>query len=186
MITQIIKRLHRLKRVLNSNVGFTLTELLLVTSILGTISPAAYIGVKNKAYEISCANNLKQIGLALQMFEIEQGRLPNAKFFPKDPNTDPRSIKVILGNYGMPNEIFICPTAPQQLKDLGLTYLWNDKTNGKTLFSIQNRSRTWLMVDMTAAYEKAESHRGGYNILYADFHVGWSQKPPLKPETIRK
>jgi len=166
--------------------GFTLTELMLVTSILGAVSPAAYIGVKNKAYEISCMNNLKQIGAAIQMFEIEQGRLPNAKFFPENPNTDPRSIKVILKDYGMPSEIFICPTAPQKLKDLGLTYLWNDEVNGRTLYSIQNPAQTWLMVDMTAAYEKSKSHRDGYNILYANFSVGWSSNPPFNPKTVEK
>ncbi|MBU0534461.1 MAG: prepilin-type N-terminal cleavage/methylation domain-containing protein [Candidatus Omnitrophica bacterium] len=175
-----------LKRILKSKTGFTLTELLLVTSILGAVSPAAYIGVKNKAYEISCMNNLKQIGTTLQMFELEQGKLPDAKFFPNNPNTDPRSIKVILKNYGMPNEIFICPTAPQQLKDLGLTYLWNDEVNGKSLYSIDNPSQTWLMVDMTAAYEEATSHRNGYNILYANFQVNWSASPPFNPKTVEK
>lgn len=175
-----------LKRILKSKTGFTLTELLLVTSILGAVSPAAYIGVKNKAYEISCMNNLKQIGTTLQMFELEQGKLPDAKFFPNNPNTDPRSIKVILKNYGMPNEIFICPTAPQQLKDLGLTYLWNDEVNGKSLYSIDNPSQTWLMVDMTAAYEEATSHRNGYNILYANFRVNWSASPPFNPKTVEK
>lgn len=174
------------KKTIKSKLGFTLTELLMVTSILGAVSPAAYIGVKNKAYEIQCTNNLKQIGAALQMFELEQGRLPNAKFFPENPNTDPTSIKVILGNYGMPDEIFICPTAPQKLRDLGLTYLWNDETSGRTLYSIQNPTRTWLMVDMTAAYEEAKSHRDGYNVLYADFHVEWSSIPPFNPKTVEK
>jgi prepilin-type N-terminal cleavage/methylation domain-containing protein len=175
-----------LKEILKSRVGFTLTELLVVTSILGAISPVAYIGVKNKAYEIQCMNNLKQIGTATQMFELDQGRLPDAKFFPENPNTDPRSIKVILKNYGLPDEIFICPTSPQQLKDLGLTYLWNDEVSGRTLYSIKNPSQTWLMVDMTAAYEKVASHRNGYNVLYANFQVNWSASPPFKIKTVEK
>ncbi|MDD5455237.1 MAG: type II secretion system protein [Candidatus Ratteibacteria bacterium] len=174
------------KKTIKSKLGFTLTELMIVTSILGAVSPAAYIGVKNKAYEIQCLNNLKQIGAAIQMFELEQGRLPNAKFFPENPNTDPRSIKVILHNYGMPDEIFICPTAPQKLRDMGLTYLWNDETSARTLYSIQKPSQTWLMVDMTAAYEQAKSHRNGYNILYADFRVEWSPNPPFNPATVEK
>ncbi len=51
-----------LKGTFKSKLGFTLTELLLVTSILGAVSPTAYIGIKNKAYEVQCMNNLKQIG----------------------------------------------------------------------------------------------------------------------------
>lgn len=178
MMTRIFRKLGK--------GGFTLTELLVVTSLLGTISPAAYIGAKNKAYEIQCANNLKQIGTAIQMFEIDRGRLPNAKFFPENPNTDPQSIKVILKSYGLPNEIFICPTSPQKLKDVGLTYLWNDEVNGKALYYIQNPSRTWLMTDITAAYEEVSSHMGGYNVLYADFHVERVSSPPFKLETVEK
>ena len=173
-----------LKETLKTKSGFTMVEILLVTSILGAVSPAAYIGVKNKAYEIQCMNNLKQIGLAVRMFEMEQGRFPDAKFFPENPNTDPKSIKVLLKDYGTTSELFICPTAPQQLKDLGLTYLWNDKIN--SLYSFQNASQTWLMVDMTAAYDKVKSHRDGYNILYADFHVEWAPSRPFKLESVEK
>ncbi len=120
------------------------------------------------------------------MFEMEQGKFPDAKFFPENPNTDPRSIKVILKSYGTTDEIFICPTAPQELKNIGLTYLWNDEINGKSLSSIENASQTWLMVDMTAAYEGVKSHRDGYNVLYADFQVEWSPSPPFKLETVEK
>jgi prepilin-type processing-associated H-X9-DG protein len=42
------------------------------------------------------------------------------------------------------------------------------------------------MVDITAAYEKAKSHRDGYNILYADFHVEWSKEPPFKVKLLEK
>ena len=176
-----------LKKSFKSKLGFTLTELLMVTSILSAVSPAAYIGIKNKAYETQCVNNLRQIGMTIQMLEMEGGRFPDAKFFPENPNEDPMSIKVILRNYGgMPNEIFICPTTPQELKELGLTYLWNDEVNGKSLFSIQNPSETWLMTDITAAYKEVSSHREGYNVLYADFHVGWTPAPPFKLESVEK
>ena len=175
-----------LKGIFKSNFGFTLTELLLVTSILGAVSPGAYIGIKNKAYEVQCMNNLKQIGTAIQIFELEQGKLPDAKFFPENPDTDPRSIKVILKSYGMPDEIFICPTTPEDLKKIGLTYLWNDEVSGKSLSSIENPSETWLIVDMTAAYKGISSHRDGYNVLYANFQVNWSPSPPFKPETVEK
>ncbi len=175
-----------LKEIFKSKIGFTLTELLLVTSILGAVSPAAYIGIKNKAYEIQCMNNLKQIGAAIQMFEIDKGKLPNAKFFPEDPNKDPRSIKVIFKEYNLPDEIFICPISPQELKDIGLTYLWNDEVNRLSIYNIQNPSQTWLMTDITAAYEEISAHRGGYNVLYADFHVDWVPSPPFKLEPLEE
>ncbi len=171
-------KLHMFK-VLKDKFGFTATEILLVTTILSSIPATSFIGVKNKALQLQCANNLTQIGQAVTMFVASEGKYPDAKFFPKNPLKDPRSIVVILKPYGLRGKVFICPTAPPILKSKGLTYLWNDQLSGKYPSRVRNTSNTWMMTDITAVDNRISSHSGGYNILYADGHVSWSSKSPV-------
>ena len=180
-----------MKGVLKSRGGYTVLELLLVAGIITSIPVGAYIGAKNMALEIKCLNNLKQIGMAIEMFCMETGRFPEAVFFPENPNTDRKSIKVILSS-GASGEVFICPVAPKPLKKAGLTYLWNDLCSGKERRKVRGAAKTWLVTDINAVKEILEedngdkglreklekippAHRGGYNVLYVDGHVSWSK-----------
>ena len=97
--------------------GFTLVELLVVIAIIGTLAAmfsANILSALRKGDEVSCTNNLRNLGQAAISFSLER------RFFPVAKGTTPpayMSLNVLLdsneGSDLSPN-VFTCPSSPDE------------------------------------------------------------------------
>jgi hypothetical protein len=165
-----------------------LLEVMMVATFVSSVSVTAYQAVR-KGNETACQNNLHQIYLALVSFQMDNGSLPNAVFFPSSPD-DPKGINNLLkDNLGGNKAVFFCPVIPSELNKRGTNYLWNDTVSGKNLDGIPGS--TWLMTEVTSISPDAPPpHTRGYQTLYADGTISVGPRinfpavtlPPKQPE----
>jgi hypothetical protein len=126
-----------------------------------------------------CRTHLQQIYRALELYEVDRGVLPSMAFFPDDPRQDTDSLRVVLEAYGVDPASFVCPSMPDTLADLGLTYVWNVQLNGKRLHQEGEEPR-WMLVEISAlSIDVPAPHLKRYNVLFTDGTIQ-TMRYPLK------
>ena len=126
--------------------GFTLVEILVVVGIialLAAISLAVFARVKNSARTTSCQSNLRQIGLAMQLYTADARGL-----YPAYSDVPPNCTWVdALLPYVKSGEIFNCPAAPDEIYKPGCGVSESDGTelrdfNGSYVLNVPDAART--------------------------------------------
>ena len=160
--------------------GFAITAIALpvvlvpVAAIFWAILMPALTGAKEAALRVVCANNLRQIGLAMQVYNIEN----DGKYLTADKWCD-----LLIKYAEVPPEGFRCKGAPQQGQ---CNYAMNK--------NLENVDRGSAPPDMVLVFESSpgwnqsggpellttDNHRGdGCNVLFVDGHVEFIEKQNL-------
>jgi prepilin-type processing-associated H-X9-DG protein len=139
--------------------------------------------VESQQCQDECRDHLVALFGLVKAHEKDRGQLPKAAFYPRETALDADSLPVLLGQ--KPGGSFLCPTCSQELRGLGLNYVWNQKVGGRRLAEIKDPANTWLLMDFVGTHDWMTrneycGHRRGVNILYADGTVKWS--PPFTTE----
>ena len=139
---------------------------------------AVYVSVMKILEEKrGCTANLRQAYLALELYEMDKGQLPNLHFFPEDVFNGDGSIRKAIEEYGVQGSSFICPAASDRLSEEGLTYIWNVRLNGSSFHG--HEEPQWVLMDIHAMHEKVHGpHFGRVHILYSDGSIALRQHIP--------
>ena len=184
--------------------AFTLIELLVVIAIIAILAAlllSALGGVKAKAQAIACRGNLKQWGLATQLYATD-----HEYFLPKDgsasgSSTDEGWYVDLPRQMGLPayaempwrtnkninpgNSVWICPANPRRSNSNNLFhYCLNEHVNGlgagnqvKLTFIRQPTATVWLFDNGGLAPVAQENnvhttlHSKGAQFVFLDGHV---------------
>jgi prepilin-type N-terminal cleavage/methylation domain-containing protein/prepilin-type processing-associated H-X9-DG protein len=156
--------------------GFTLIELLVVIAIIAILAAIlfpVFSRAREKARETSCKSNLRQIGLAVQMYSSDyDDLLPLANSQPSA--SGPPGIADVLLPYVRNRDLFRCPSDRKHMfqtegtsYDYGFTLL----DIGLPPQPIDNPYNTEpSQCPLAADFEKTW-HTKGSNVLFVDGHV---------------
>ncbi len=158
--------------------GYTLVEILTTMAIIAAlagISFPLFQGLARRSHAGSCAANLRQIGVGLNLYLNENGmRMPVMQAAVPAKTDDRATIDTVLREYVGEELAFRCPADDKGLfESTGTSYFWNSLLNGQPALSLK-----FLTIEdeigIPIASDKENFHSGigdEVNILYADGRV---------------
>jgi len=178
--------------------GFTLVELMIVIAIIAMLAAIlfpAFSEAREASRRTSCSSNLKQIGIAFNMYcQDNDGLVPNR-------TTNSSTLVTTMANYTKNSRLFVCPSQTLSCSSTGVygpvdingtnfeSYGYNANIAAATGLSILqiDTARTELMSEIPGAVDRGypfngigdprfnpdPRHFSGLNLVFIDGHVKW-------------
>lgn len=168
--------------------AFTLVEMLVVIAIIGILAALIFPALgraREAAKGVACLSNLRQVGVALQLYvQDNNNRLPAMRDrLAPDTNVVAGSVTNVLpspeqvlssclGNLN----VLRCPSDRAVYESTGSSYSWNSLLNGQNADHLSVMGMAFNPHQIPVMFDKEKFHaaRGpkkAQNFLYADGHI---------------
>jgi prepilin-type N-terminal cleavage/methylation domain-containing protein/prepilin-type processing-associated H-X9-DG protein len=164
--------------------GFTLVELLVVIGIivlLVALLLGALAHARAAAATAACANNLRQIGHGLVVYDQEFGRLPGSEGH-KTLSDLPSFVDVLAKRQHFPAGVFVCPgsaSEPPSGYEMNFQYVGQPLAKGRADAVLASESGSCLQCHEGTT--QGVGHGRYANHLFFDGHVEALPKPTDRP-----
>jgi prepilin-type processing-associated H-X9-DG protein len=139
--------------------------------------------MRQKANAVACTSNLRQIGIAAQLYAGEHNQtMPVIEPWPDQPVYSPgdgaQTLLAALQPYGATAALLICPSdiaGPNYNAREGSSYEWCPMANGQ---NVQSVKLVWggnltgvTLSQLLMAFDYSNVHNQTSNVLFGDGHV---------------